>query len=132
MPELSGLLETALYVDDVDRSTRFYQSIFNFPVMVSMQRMAALAIPNSQVLLLFKKKGSLSGAPGGSHDGDGQLHAAFAIPREEFEAWDARLQQLGVEITERVTWDLGGRSIYLRDPDGHLIELATPGTWANY
>src|SRR5262245_9133504 len=132
MPELSGLLETSLYVDDLDRSIKFYQALFNFPVMVSLPRMAALAVPNSQVLLLFKKKGSLSGAPGGSHDGDGQLHLAFGIPREEFESWDERLQELGVTISERVTWDRGGRSIYFRDPDGHLIELATPGTWANY
>jgi len=26
----------------------------------------------------------------------------------------------------------GGHSIYFRDPDGHLLELATPGLWAIY
>ncbi len=132
MSKLSGLLETSLYVDDLERSAKFYQSLFDLPVLVSIPRMVALAVPGAQVLLLFKKKGSLSGAPGGSHDGDGQLHMAFAIPKEEFDAWDARLQEHGVTISERVTWELGGRSIYFRDPDGHLIELATPGTWANY
>ncbi|HWQ03343.1 MAG TPA: glyoxalase, partial [Candidatus Nitrosotenuis sp.] len=27
---------------------------------------------------------------------------------------------------------LGGRSIYFRDPDGHSLELVTPGVWPNY
>ncbi|PYU59508.1 MAG: glyoxalase, partial [Acidobacteria bacterium] len=30
------------------------------------------------------------------------------------------------------TWELGGWSLYFRDPDRHLIELATPGTWSIY
>ena len=32
----------------------------------------------------------------------------------------------------RTSWSRGGRSIYFRDPDGHLLELATPGLWAVY
>jgi hypothetical protein len=27
---------------------------------------------------------------------------------------------------------LGGASLYSRDPDGHLLELITPGCWAIY
>lgn len=132
MPRLAGILETSLYVDDLERSANFYRTLFGFSVMVSIERMMALEVPNSQVLLLFKKKGSLVGTPGGAHDGEGQLHMAFAIPAGEFDAWEARLKELGISITEKVTWDRGGRSLYFRDPDGHLIELATPGIWPNF
>ena len=27
---------------------------------------------------------------------------------------------------------MGGESLYFRDPDGHLLELVTPGLWPNY
>jgi catechol 2,3-dioxygenase-like lactoylglutathione lyase family enzyme len=83
-----------------------------------------------QVLLLFKKGGSHSiQSP---HDGDGELHLAFAISSSELARWEAWLADNGIPIEERRTWDLGGQSIYFRDPDRHLLELATPGVWSIY
>ena len=66
------------------------------------------------------------------HDGYGELHLAFAIPVEELAAWEARLMEHGVGIEQRRSWDRGGVSLYFRDPDRHLIELATPGVWTVY
>jgi catechol 2,3-dioxygenase-like lactoylglutathione lyase family enzyme len=57
---------------------------------------------------------------------------AFAVPAPDLDAWEAWLGQHGVAIEERRTWERGGRSLYFRDPDQHLIELATPGTWSIY
>ncbi|MBB4053673.1 catechol 2,3-dioxygenase-like lactoylglutathione lyase family enzyme [Devosia subaequoris] len=31
-----------------------------------------------------------------------------------------------------MAWDRGGKSLYFRDSDGHLIELGTPGIWRTY
>jgi catechol 2,3-dioxygenase-like lactoylglutathione lyase family enzyme len=31
-----------------------------------------------------------------------------------------------------MAWPRGGTSLYFRDPDGHLVELATPGLWSIY
>ena len=73
--------------------------------------------------------------PGGTippHDGHGPLHIAFAIEAGELPAWEARLDERGVAIEGRTDWSRGGHSIYFRDPDGHLLELATPGLWAVY
>ena len=83
-----------------------------------------------QVLLLFKKGGSQTiQSP---HDGDGELHLAFAIAAATLQEWEAWLLQNGISIEEKHTWDLGGQSIYFRDPDRHLLELATPGVWSIY
>ena len=131
MPRLDGVLETALYVDDPERSRDFYHRVFGFEAIVSIDRLIGLSVVDRQVLLLFKK-GASAHLPQSAHDGDGHLHLAFAIPVEEWEPWLARLDELGVSIEGTRTWPRGGRSVYFRDPDGHLVELATPGTWSIY
>jgi catechol 2,3-dioxygenase-like lactoylglutathione lyase family enzyme len=45
---------------------------------------------------------------------------------EEQEAWRDYLRGQGVECTD--VFDRGAfRSIYIRDPDGHIVEIATSG-----
>jgi catechol 2,3-dioxygenase-like lactoylglutathione lyase family enzyme len=131
MPKLNGILETAVYVDDLQRSTRFYEDIFGFEVIDSGDRLCALGIGPGQVLLLFKK-GASADLPVGATDGEGQLHLAFAISAEELDEWESWLVKHGVTIELRRNWERGGRSIYFRDPDRHLLELATPGVWSIY
>jgi len=82
------------------------------------------------VLLLFKKGASREGSS--PHDGDGELHLAFAIAAAELTVWESWLKANGIAIEERRTWDLGGQSLYFRDPDRHLLEVATPGIWSIY
>jgi catechol 2,3-dioxygenase-like lactoylglutathione lyase family enzyme len=131
MPSSNGLLETALYVDDLQRSANFYQELFGFSPMVVSERLIALAVREGQVLLLFKKKGSLRLQPG-AHDGDGQLHLAFAIDASEVEPWRSWLGEHNISIEEEIAWERGGQSLYFRDPDGHLVEVGSPGIWTNY
>ena len=42
---------------------------------------------------------------------------------------EARLAEAGIAVEAHTTWPRGGESIYFRDPDNHLVELATPGLW---
>jgi catechol 2,3-dioxygenase-like lactoylglutathione lyase family enzyme len=37
-----------------------------------------------------------------------------------------------VPVESEVSWPQGGRSLYFLDPDGMVVELATPGLWRNY
>ena len=59
----------------------------------------------------------------------GAGHMAFAVAEVELEAWRTCLASAGVEVLSEVAWERGACSIYFRDPDGHLLELATPGLW---
>jgi catechol 2,3-dioxygenase-like lactoylglutathione lyase family enzyme len=137
MARLDGVLETSLYVDDLARSAAFYTGLFGFEVLVSDARMRAFAVSGKQVLLLFLKGASMSVSqtPTGvlpPHDGQGNLHLAFAIPAESYAEWERTLRAKGIEIESRIEWPRGGKSLYFRDPDGHLLELVTPGCWAIY
>lgn len=130
-PKTRGILESSLYVSDVARSVRFYQDIFGFRVISEFgERGCAMQASRSQVLLLFKK--GASRAIRSPHDGDGELHLAFAIEASELDKWESRLSERSIPIEEKRCWELGGWSLYFRDPDRHLIELATPGTWSIY
>jgi catechol 2,3-dioxygenase-like lactoylglutathione lyase family enzyme len=137
MPRLDGILETAIYVDDAPRARRFYEDVLELTPVFSDGRLTAYAIGNRSILLVFRRGGSLSAAsmPGGTipgHDGAGPAHFAFAIGADQLAAWEERLGEHGVAIEGRTQWPRGGTSIYFRDPDGHLVELATPGLWPIY
>jgi catechol 2,3-dioxygenase-like lactoylglutathione lyase family enzyme len=137
MPRLDRVLETVLYVDDFDRACPFYEQILGLACIYSDQRLRAYDVGGNGVLLLFRRGQSLHTIklPGGTippHDGHGPAHVAFSIPADELPAWEQRLRGAGVEIEGRTKWPRGGHSIYFRDPDGHLMELATPGLWAGY
>ena len=137
MPPLGRVLETSLYVDQVARSQEFYGRIFGFESLVSDERFCALNVSGQQVLLLFRKKGTTEPItiPGGvipPHDGDGTTHLAFSIPLEAEAEWTEHLATHEVPVESRVAWPRGGFSLYFRDPDGHLVELVSPGCWAIY
>jgi catechol 2,3-dioxygenase-like lactoylglutathione lyase family enzyme len=105
--------------------------------MASDDRFCAFAVGQQQVLLLFLcgsyPHGSVS--PFGTippHDGSGPVHIGFGISSESLPAWRARLAEHCVPVESSVSWPRGGTSLYFRDPDGHLLELVTPGIWENY
>lgn len=134
-PPLTGVLETALYVADVDRAATFYQRLFGARVLLDEPgRMRALDVAGRQVLLLFLVGASDrdNPVPGGivpPHDARGRIHVCFAIPADALAPWEAHLAALAVPVESRVHAERGGTSVYFRDPDGHLVELATPGLW---
>ena len=130
-PKTEGILESSLYVDDVTRAAQFYERIFGFPMISDFRpRGCAMGAGTRQVLLLFRKGSSRTGDS--PHDGEGELHLAFAIRAEELQAWEEWLAKNGIAIEEKRAWELGGTSIYFRDLDRHLLEVATPGVWSIY
>ena len=138
VPRVEGVVETILYVEDLARAVAFYRDVMGLRAMTGDgERFQAFDVRAGQVLLLFKRGATLEPvpAPVGTippHDGRGPLHVGFAIAAESYGAWRERLAACEVTVESETAWERGGRSLYFRDPDGHLVELITPGIWENY
>ena len=133
-PQVNGILETSLYVESPTRSVEFYRRVFGFePIdfdqnegVTDQTRLCAMRAGDRSILLLFKR-----GATADT-DATGAIHIAFGIARSELPAWEAWLSQQGIPVELRKTWKYGGEALYFRDPDGHLLEVVTPGVWSIY
>lgn len=138
MPDLISILETALYVDDLDRASAFYEGVIGLSVLHADARMRAYDVNKRSVLLLFVRGATTEPVQtdGGlipPHNASGRIHLAFAITPGELDAWRAQLARHGIAIEGTSDWRRGGHSLYFRDPDGNLLELATtPGLWEGF
>lgn len=134
---VSAILETVLYVAELDAAAAFYERVLGLGCVHTDPRMRALDANGRGLLLLFVRGGTLEPVetPGGTippHDGRGPQHLAFSVEAEALAGWRAQLRDHGVAIESETRWPRGGTSLYFRDPDGHLVELATPGLWKGY
>ncbi|MCK0745561.1 VOC family protein [Chromohalobacter nigrandesensis] len=139
MPRIQGVLETALYVTDMARARAFFENVMELTAFTADHRFTAYEAGPSSVLLLFQQGSTQETVtlPHGMgtippHDGTGRVHLALAITPEALAEWEDQLAAHDVPIEGRTHWPKGGESLYFRDPDGHLLELATPGVWPNY
>ena len=137
VPPISGIVETAVYSDDLERAHRFYGDVLGLERALDSPRMMTYAVAPGQVLLVFRRgltrdDAETSGGVVPGHHSEGPAHFAFAIDAPTYAEWKAHLQREGITITSEVTWPKGGRSLYFNDPDGNVVEMATPGLWPNY
>jgi catechol 2,3-dioxygenase-like lactoylglutathione lyase family enzyme len=133
MMKVSQVLETCLYVDDLDAAEGFYARVFGLARISRVEGRHVFFRCGDAVFLLFnpdttiRPGNSASGVP--THGAKGPGHVAFRMRQEDVEAWRDHLRQHRVSIEKEVEWPGGGYSIYFRDPAGNSVELATPKTW---
>lgn len=138
MPRLNGVLETVLYTQDMDRARDFFETVMGLRAHTADHRFTAYPL-GWNMLLLFAEGQTCDTVelPDGMgtippHDGTGRQHIALAIDADQLDAWATHLRHHDVLIEGRTHWPKGAESLYFRDPDGHLLEVVTPGIWPNY
>ncbi len=139
-PPLKGLVETALFVEDVSRACDFYEQVLGLEKIKAGDTGCVLRVADQRYLLLVSREAARTPNKTASgdvlppcalpeQDGRGPGHIAFGVSEGALGSWQAYLVKHGIEILSEVTWEGGARSLYFRDPDGHMIELATAGIW---
>ena len=132
---ITGVLETCLYARDLDAAARFYAEVLGLEPFARAEGRHVFFRCGAGVLLLFNPAvtGSTPGAVGGvavpAHGAAGAGHVAFAVDESALPAWRERLAAHGVAVEAEIAWPRGGRSVYVRDPAGNSVELATPAIW---
>jgi catechol 2,3-dioxygenase-like lactoylglutathione lyase family enzyme len=130
MPPVVGIVETAIYVDDLDQAEAFYGDVLGLALIGREPgRHSFFRVGRDNVLLLFNPATTINGDVLLAHGAIGPGHFAIGIPADALEEWKRRLIERHVAIEQEVSWPRGGRSIYFRDPAGNAVELLTPGLW---
>ena len=124
------ILETCLYVADLDAAAEFYRRVLGLELSTRVEGRHVFFRCGQAMFLVFnplKTQQARAGVP--THGAQGQGHVAFAVQEAEMEGWRMHLQQQQVPIEQEVRWPGGGHSLYFRDPSGNSVELATPQVW---
>jgi catechol 2,3-dioxygenase-like lactoylglutathione lyase family enzyme len=128
--KIEALIETAIYVDDLQAAETFYRTVIGLPMIGKEPgRHVFFQVGERNVLLAFLAEATLKGEPLPPHGTTGPGHFALGIEGETFDTWRNLLHANGVAIEKEVEWPRGGKSIYFRDPAGNSVELVTPGIW---
>lgn len=134
LPPIDGVLEAALYADDLDAARTFYGEIMGLPEIVAVEGRHVFFQAGKTVLLVFNPAATT--APPGNpalpvppHGARGPGHLCFSAPAAQIDAWCKRLTAAGHPIEADFNWPNGARSIYFRDPAGNSLEIAEPKLW---
>ena len=129
--QLTGLHHITLISSDLERSIAFYRDVLGLGIV---RDTPSDDDPGTRHVWF----GAVDGSPGrlisimeypqlpaGVVGTGSTQHFALAVESaEELDAWRGYLSEQDVDCSE--IFDRGGfRSLYLRDPDGHVIEIAT-------
>ncbi len=130
-PQLVGVYETVVYASDVAAAARFYSEVLGLRFLEEPDEFGAVfRLDDGGVLLVFDPvRASAPNRPVPSHGATGPRHVAFSVEAGGLDAFATELRQRGVEIEREITWDQGGRSLYVRDPAGNSVELIEGEAW---
>ncbi len=124
------ILETSIYVNDLDAAEAFYTRVLGLEVAArEVGRHVFFRCGPGMLLVFLPQKTRQSGDDVPPHGADGPGHVAFAIPAHSVDRWREHLRAQGVVIEREIAWPHGAHSIYFRDPAGNSLELATPSLW---
>ena len=134
-PGFDGILETALYVDDLKKAEHFYHHVLGLEKIFSVPGRQLVFRCQESILLIFnpghtqRERTVINGGNIPFHGARGAGHMAFRVAKSDLEPWRKYFRDVAVSVESEVSWPNGAHSIYFRDPVGNSLELATSDLW---
>lgn len=129
-----GILEAALYVEDLDAAEAFYGGVLGLEQIARVGDRHAFFRCGATILLLSNaaqtvKPTNNPDLPVPPHGATGAGHVCFALDAAGLDRLVDHLTANGVQIEADFHWPNGARSVYFRDPSGNSVEFAEPRLW---
>ncbi len=130
-PRIKAIGESVLRVKDLQAAKRFYTEVIGLDILQEFDGITFLRVAtghggHTQIVGLFqeslpdpfgKRRGSVDAGTTSLH------HFALEIDKGDYEEELRRLTALGAEVTTFEHRWCHWRSIYVRDPEGNVVEL---------
>jgi catechol 2,3-dioxygenase-like lactoylglutathione lyase family enzyme len=114
-----------LFVEDLDRSTAFYQDVFELPMLHKDDDAATFRFGRTYVFLSKSSAAHKMIAPATVGSPDAGPRFVFAIIVDDVDAVSAELDRKGVpRINGPADRPWGMRTLNFSDPDGYIWEIA--------
>lgn len=131
---IEGILETALYTDDLDAAEAFYGGVLGLEKVLRAGNRHLFFRCGDMILLIFDPKETVKppssdALPVPPHGATGPGHLCFRMRAEAIDRMVEKLNKAGIVIESDFRWPNGVRSIYFRDPAGNSLECAEPMLW---
>jgi len=133
--KISGILETCLYAEDLEKAKSFYSALPGIEFLAEEQDRHIFFRCGSSMLLIFnpektsEEQTEVEGKVIPLHGTQGEGHIAFSINGKELNEWRQFLIDNSISIESEVKWPNGSVSLYFRDPAGNSVELVSATIW---
>ena len=98
MQRIARVLETGLYVDDLDAAERFYGGVLGLELDGKRDGLFVFFKCGEGMLLLFEPGAASVGRSVPAHGAHGPGHLCFAVAEAALDDWKTRLSAAGVTI----------------------------------
>ena len=128
-----GLDHVVVRVADLERALAFYRDALGFPIERQIEALGLVQLRAGASLVDLVDVAGALGRLGGDPPGDSGRnvdHFALQLATLDEPALRAELAAAGIEageVAERYGAEGLGPSLYIRDPDGNVVELKGPG-----
>ena len=123
------VLETGLYAPDLAAAETFYGDVLGLDVLFREEGRHVFFRCGTGAVLLFNPEATRDGETLPPHGTDGAGHVAFAVETDRLGAWRRHFDRHGIAVEHEEAWGGGRRSLYVRDPAGNSVELASANLW---